>query len=105
MLRVTIELVPKGDEERCRHLGTVEIANDGTGDAATGNYAVRLAKFGRPGETWMKGAVRGFDRIRRGPYDLLLQCMLATVGPRNGMRLFHAMRDEFDDDSRITREI
>lgn len=83
MLRVTIELIPRGDESRKKHLGTVEISNDGTGDTRRGNYAVRLAKFGRPTHEWMRGVVRGFDRVKKGPYDLLLQCLVATVGGRN----------------------
>ncbi len=82
MIRVTIELLPGGDVSRRRHLGTIEIANDGTGDEEKGNYAIRLSKFGNPGQTWIHGVVKGFDRIRRGPYDLLLQCLDATVGRR-----------------------
>lgn len=85
MLRVTIEIIPKGDESRKRHLGTLDIVNDGTGNSEIGNYTVRLAKFGRPNQTWIHGVVRGFDRIRRGPYDLLLQCLIATVGSRNSI--------------------
>ncbi|MFZ6731267.1 hypothetical protein ACO0LG_05015 [Undibacterium sp. Ji42W] len=83
MLRVTIEILPSGDESRKRHLGTVEIANDGTGSQEIGNYSIRLAKFGRPNQTWLYGKLSGFDRIRRGPYDLLLQSLLATIGVRN----------------------
>jgi hypothetical protein len=83
MLRVTIEVLPSGDENRKRHLGTVEIANDGTGSPEVGNYSIRLAKFGRPNQTWLQGKLSGFDRIKRGPYDLLLQCLVATVGVRN----------------------
>lgn len=96
MLRVTIEVVPKGDESRRRHLGTLEIANDGTGSSECGNYAVRLAKFGQPQQSWIRGAVRGFDRIRRGPYDLLLQCLVATVGHRN-QTVLRKMEEEFSN--------
>jgi hypothetical protein len=96
MLRVTIEVVPRGDESRKRHLGTVEIVNDGTGNEYRGNYAVRLAKFGRPNHNWLRGVVRGFDRVRRGPYDLLLQCLVATVGHRN-RAVLDDMKNEFDD--------
>jgi hypothetical protein len=104
MLRVTIEVVPKGDENRRRHLGTVEIANEGTGSTELGNYAVRLAKFGRPQQHWMKGAVRGFDRLRRGPYDLLLQCLIATVGNRN-RTLLREMEDEFGRESCRSQDV
>jgi len=83
MIRVTIEILPSGDESRKRHIGTVEIANDGTGSRDIGNYSIRLAKFGAPKQTWLKGKLVGFDRIKRGPYDLLLQSLHATIGVRN----------------------
>lgn len=38
MLRVTIELVPYGDEERAHDIAVMLIANDGTGDSEVGNY-------------------------------------------------------------------
>lgn len=40
MLRVTVELLPGGWEEP-ELLGTLLIANDGTGDRSTGNYIVK----------------------------------------------------------------
>ena len=104
MLRVTIEVIPKGDESKRRHLGTVEIANDGTGNSHIGNYAVRLAKCGRPNQSWIRGAVTGFDRVRKGPYDLLLQCLLATVGNRN-KTVLGKMQEEFDDNVCRTHEL
>lgn len=104
MLRVTIEVVPRGDESKRRHLGTVEIANEGTGSVESGNYAVRLAKFGRPQQSWMRGAVRGFDRLRRGPYDLLLQCLIATVGRRNQM-ILREMEEEFGNGSCCSQDV
>lgn len=83
MLRITIELLPFGSEARKRHLGTMEISNDGTGDLEIGNYDVRLSKWGRPGQTWRRGRVEGFPRRRLGPYDLLYRALLATVSERN----------------------
>ena len=41
MIRVTIELVPFGVEERKEVLGIVEVANDGTGNRETGNYIAK----------------------------------------------------------------
>ncbi len=82
MVRVTIELLPFGSEDRKRHLGTIEISNDLTGTEKEGNYKVRLSKFGKPESTWRKGVVRGFDRKKRGPFDLLLLALQATVGDR-----------------------
>lgn len=41
MLRVTVEIVPFGDEEEKQLLGTMEIINDGSGDGRIGNYIIR----------------------------------------------------------------
>jgi hypothetical protein len=94
MIRVTIEMLPKGDESRKRHLGTVEIANDGTGSALRGNYKVRLSKWGRPATDWMTGAVKDFARRSQGPYDLLLRALIATVGPRS-KRLVQMLDEDY----------
>ncbi len=82
MIRVTIELWPRGDAARRKHLGTIDIANDGTGTPERGNYKVRLAGFKGAESTWRAGAVQGFPRRSRGPYDLLLRALAATVGDR-----------------------
>jgi hypothetical protein len=37
MIRVTIELLPLGGELGRRTLGTIDIANDGTGNGLVGN--------------------------------------------------------------------
>lgn len=83
MLRVTIDLVPMGDESRKRVLGVMEIANDGQGTSTSGNYMVRLCKAGQPKAIWRRGGITGFPRARLGVYDLLLRCLVATVGQRN----------------------
>lgn len=38
MIRVTVELVPFGDEDKKKVIGEMLIANDGTGTQKTGNY-------------------------------------------------------------------
>ena len=38
MIRITVELVPHGDESRARVLAHGIIANDGTGTLERGNY-------------------------------------------------------------------
>lgn len=40
MIRVTMELIPHGNPTNVQHLGTVHIANDGTGSQSFGNYNV-----------------------------------------------------------------
>lgn len=83
MIRITVELLPGGDASRARHLGTATIANDATGDARTGNYVFTLSKWGRPKVVWKRGAVRGFPRLARGPWDLLYLCLAEVVAVRN----------------------
>lgn len=95
MIRVTIQMIPRGDESRARHMGTVEIANDGTGDHTTGNYKVRLSRMDSPTRAWKTGAIRGFNRRTRGPHDLLLLALLSTVGDRN-QRIIDVLQAEVD---------
>ncbi len=83
MLRITIELLPYGSEAHKKHLGTMEIANDGTGGLSTGNYNVRLSKRGQPKTLWKVGRVLGFPRKRLGAYDLMLRALAACIGSRN----------------------
>ena len=82
MLRVTIEIIPGGIGEP-KHLGTIEIANDGTGTGDVGNYNAKLSKFGRPKAAWRNARVEGFERRRLGAYDLLFRVLRHAVGGRN----------------------
>ena len=86
MIRVTIELLPWGNEERKRTIGVVEIANDGTGDHETGNYNATLSKeppIAKTRGVWKRGRVEGFPRLKYGPYDLLYRVLKVCVGKRN----------------------
>ncbi len=89
MLRVTIELVPHGDESRSRVIGIGQIANDGTGNMQIGNYGnyevvlFKSPEYSKSPGTWKKGQVKQFDRKRLGPWDLLFRALAATVGNRN----------------------
>lgn len=70
MIRVTIELVPKGDETRKRVLGTMVVCNDGTGNELLGNYngtlhAEYTGSGGRPGR------VMNFRRTRQSVWSLV----------------------------------
>ena len=95
MLRCTIEVIPLGDENRAQKIGIVEIGNDGTGTSGTSNYRVLLKKAspwdGVLKEKWLEnifkgypedaevvaGTVSGYDRDKRGPYDLLYLALKA----------------------------
>lgn len=102
MLRVTIELVPHGNETAVRKIGMLEIANDGTGTEQRGSYVCVLKKTppwsgalkakwkdgkfqGEPeDEEIISGFIEGFDRIKRGPYDILYRALRACgIGMRN----------------------
>ena len=82
MIRITIELLPRGDEALKRHLGTITIANTG-GTPTRGNYRARLSKRGRPNQVWKEGQITNFPRKRLGAYDLLYRALAAVVGERN----------------------
>ena len=87
MIRVTVELIPKGIGEP-RMLGIATISNDGKRSQAMegrrGSYSVRLSKWTpKQNETWKRGRVDDFDRKKRGPWDLLYLALKACVGDRN----------------------
>jgi hypothetical protein len=85
MIRVTVELLPAGDEERKRLLGVATIANDGSSlNPSFGNYVVYLSKWApHQNRTWKAGAVTKFNRRTRGPWDLLYVALRNIVGDRN----------------------
>lgn len=70
MIRVTVELLPKGDATRARVLGRMEIANDGTGNGEEGNYQATLHAEYTPA-TGRKLRVLGFKRRRQSVWTLV----------------------------------
>lgn len=85
MIRVLVEMWPKGDESKRYTLGEGFITNVG-GDMINGNYKVQLMKspvYAKSEGVWKRGAVEGFPRKRLGPWDLLLRALRSTVGDRN----------------------
>lgn len=58
MIRVTVELLPFGKEESRETLTTFDIANDGTGNSARGNYKIRKS----PNHPWIEEAVKDYPR-------------------------------------------
>lgn len=83
VIRITVELLPHGREDNKRVLGIGEIANDGTGTAALGNYVATFSKWApQTGEIWRAAHLVGFDRKDRGPWDLLLACLIAALHDR-----------------------
>ncbi len=82
MLRVTIDLVPWGDESRKQTLHTIVIANDGSGTDISGNYHA-VASQARTNRPWKFAEVHGFPRKRRNSIDLLYRVLAKMVGGRN----------------------
>jgi hypothetical protein len=72
MIRITAELIPGGDAKspRRRVLGTIDIANDGSGDGEIGNYDGTLhAEY--TGPNGRPGRITGFRRQRQSVWTLV----------------------------------
>lgn len=78
-LRITIEMLPKGDDTQTYILAQGVIANDGTGDLATGNYIYGFSgQTKRPGHDpgiRTSGRLEGFSRRRHDAWELLRRCL------------------------------
>lgn len=75
MIRVTVEVVPFGVEQNAHTVGTVYIANDGTGDRDLGNYSVWLDvdPRGNRASNVHDTRMAGFRRFKRA--DGYLACV------------------------------
>ncbi len=88
MIRVTVELCPGGDQSKPRLLGIALIANNVRdtveSGGARGTYLALFSKWApKQDETWKRGRVTGFDRVKRGAWDLLYLALRDAVGDRN----------------------
>lgn len=88
MMRITIEMIPGGDEAKAQTLGVAEITNLGTGDHDLGNYEVLIFKsrtYSTTAGIWKRARVFRFPRSSRrlGPWDLLFRALRGAVGDRN----------------------
>lgn len=82
MIRITVELLPRGSAKDKKVLGVMNICNDATGTPTRGNYKARIFRRNSD-EVWKEGRVVGFPRKSKGPWDLLLLCLLELVKDRN----------------------
>lgn len=81
VIRIKVELVPFG-VGKPREIARAEIANDGTGTRARGNYRVTLwRKQRRP---WREVRVRGFPRLRLSVWHLLARALDRALAPGAG---------------------
>lgn len=83
MIRITVELVPRGNENKKRVIGTAVIANDASGTPKIGNYEAALSTRHKKPRVWKSVAVDHFPRQRLGAWDLLYRVLRAAVGDRN----------------------
>lgn len=79
-LRVTIELIPRGDESRKRKLAVVDIENDGTGGDQRGGGVVGNYRVHGQGELvaagWDEFADFTIGPLKRGDHlDTVIDCM------------------------------
>ena len=76
MLRVTVELDVHGLGQRVIKLGTLEIANDGTGTRERGNYRVwTRAKAKGLGRVVRNGEVGNHPRLRQPVWSLVRKAL------------------------------
>lgn len=69
MLKVTVELLPGGDESKAKMIGVMLITNDGTGTADSGNYvAAMMAEYLREPR---KGRLTNFNRKTQSCWSLV----------------------------------
>lgn len=70
MIRITIELVPYGIEDKKEVLHVGEIWNDATGTPTSGNYCYRL-KARQSNRIFKHGSIQGFPRKHLSAWYLL----------------------------------
>lgn len=94
MIRVTVELVSAIHPSRSRLLGVAQISNTGIAPKGGFGYTIKLSKWApKDAETWKggnfdyenseEGYLESFDRVKRGPWDLLYLALKAVVAARN----------------------
>lgn len=84
MIRITMEMLPGGDENhpRRRTLGHVDLVNDGIVTVPSrGNY--RATMYDARGRVRFTSTVINFPRRRLGIYDLLYRALREVVATRN----------------------
>ena len=75
MLRITVELIPNGDESRARELARADIGNVSRGALAT--YRVRVTKKGVPGGH--VGEIKAYPRWSTSIWDLCMRAVAKAV--------------------------
>lgn len=77
MIRVTVEFVPFGQENKKRTLCVGTIVNTGTGTPNRGNYRVTL--YGKNGQSYRTGKVIDWPRKTAHPWSLVSTGLWAAL--------------------------
>ena len=75
MIRVRVDLVPFGNEDKAKEIGQLILANDGSGNVFTGNYVFVYADNSGVEH---EGSVKDFPR-RMGIWELISECLSNSV--------------------------
>jgi len=81
VLRITVELVPFGDEDHKRKIAEMVIANSGDGTGIEGSYEAWTAPDGWSGEPAMYGKLDSFNR-KQSVWELV-RLMLEAIRLEN----------------------
>jgi len=76
MIKVTVELVPFGDNDKKKELGSLKIINDGTGTLERGNYNITFTEKDMDDiqheiTNWPRSELKAWDLVYRILDDLL----------------------------------
>ena len=92
MLRITVEIFPKGDESKRSVICIADIWNTGLTslktDGVYGDYEARFMQSVsyNPKKVWKKGFAKKIHRKNRGVWDILYLCLKnAGLDKRNGI--------------------
>lgn len=87
MIRVTIDMLPMGDESKAYNIGLAYITNDGSGTGHSGNYRIDLlggfVGWNPSKRVWKTALVESFPRARLGVWDLFYRGLAACVSSRS----------------------
>lgn len=72
MIRITIEILPFGDEHHRQIIATGDIINDSSGDVKYGNYTYTLYSQGK---LWRGGKIKRFSRLKNNIWELLKKAL------------------------------
>ena len=85
VLRITIELLPHGDEDQAKLIAQANIVNNGSGTRDIGNYNYVLGEE-HGSSNWKASSIEGFPRERvagLNVWDLVYRVLHDAVGGRN----------------------